>query len=442
MNDPYAYDKPDVFKRLLDEYYITVVRTDKGELANERKYILPPTSISELLFNNDASTNYGYVRCSGLVEYADPTVQDNHYVPEQVVFTGTQNPFAYDKEGNRIYSKEELLQYGNGIKGVDDIYVGFDIRTEDGEEPIRDKQGNIVSEEEVVAGRIVVNVHTRPVQHKFIRPIVKFRKTLRPLDSKNPSLVDRLHNEQSTIPAGSIRVILSHRNMDNLAKYHILNTSSNLYFNGSLPKNGLNQFKYSDFKADKTVHLEEVDGGWRSVEKDAKGNPVLEFTNEQISGQIPPYSVSIDKGKDTELWYLEQDGIQGDGEYQIEPGRRGFDHFQENGPTYPIPTIGNFKWAHLAKEVPLSYLDYLYIKRGRLSFKISEESESFTDLMSRLPSFHIDDVLKNKMADLNDVQILKDYSTFVHQSENPEVVRACGSFNPLLVNSIVRPGVK
>ena len=116
--------------------------------------------------------------------------------------------------------------------------------------------------------------------------------------------------------------------------------------------------------------------------------------------------------------------------------------YQENGPSYPIPTIGNFKWAHLAKEVPLSYLDYLYIKRGRLSFKISEESESFTDLMSRLPSFHIDDELRNKMADLNDVQILKDYSTFVHQSENPEVVRACGSFNPLLVNSIVRPGVK
>ena len=158
MNDPYAYDDPSVFRRLLDEYYITVVRTDKGELANERKYILPPTSISELLFNNDASTNDGYVRCAGLVEYADSTVQDNHYVPEQVVFTGTQNPFAYDKEGNRIYSKAELLQYGNGIKGVDDIYVGFDIRTEDGEEPVRDKQGNIVSSEEVVEGKIVVDV--------------------------------------------------------------------------------------------------------------------------------------------------------------------------------------------------------------------------------------------------------------------------------------------
>ena len=77
--------------------------------------------------------------------------------------------------------------------------------------------------------------------------------------------------------------------------------------------------------------------------------------------------------------------------------------YQENGPSYPIPTIGNFKWAHLAKEVPHSYLDYLYVKRGRLAFKISEESESFTDLMRRLPSFHIDDVLRNKMADLNDV---------------------------------------
>lgn len=122
------------------------------------------------------------------------------------------------------------------------------------------------------------------MQHKFIRPIVKFRKHLRPLDAKNPSLVDRLHNEQKTIPAGSIRVILSHKNMDNLAKYHILNTSSNLYFNGSLPKNGLNQFKHSDFKFSKTVHLEQTPTGWRSVEKDDDGNPVLEFTNEQISG--------------------------------------------------------------------------------------------------------------------------------------------------------------
>ena len=49
--------------------------------------------------------------------------------------------------------------------------------------------------------------------------------------------------------------MLSHRNLDNIAKYHILNTSSNLYFNGSLPKDGQNHFKYSDFKFDKTSKL-------------------------------------------------------------------------------------------------------------------------------------------------------------------------------------------
>ena len=320
MNDPDAHDDPNVFRRLLDEYYITVVRTDQGDVANERKYILPPTSISELLFNNDASTDDGYVRCGGLMEYADPMVQDNHYVPEQVVFTGTQNPFAYDKEGNRIYSKAEMLQYGNGIKGVDDIYVGFDIRTEFGQEPIRDKQGNIVSNEEVVEGKIVVNVQTRPVQHKFIRPIVKFKKSLRPLDSKNPSLVDRLHNEQSTIPAGSIRVILSHRNMDNLAKYHILNTSSNLYFNGSLPKNGLNQFKHSDFKSDTTLHIKwnPSIGKWQSTEKnETTDEPILQFSQEDINPdeplelpKIPPYYVEVENSLgEVEKWYLEQDAI-------------------------------------------------------------------------------------------------------------------------------------
>ena len=301
--------------------------------------------------------------------------------------------------------------------------------------------------------------------------------------------MDRLHNEQKTIPAGSIRVILSHKNMDNLAKYHILNTSSNLYFNGSLPKDGTGRFKYSDFKFSKTVHLEQTADGWKSTEKDANGNPLLEFTTNDVKGQefddnigrhvVSPYYIADDGGNP--IWFLEQDklvpspsqeawdeaaskwsqderdqedlkriGHTLDREEQVpikEPVDSEVEYqygigFRENGMTYPIPTKGEFKWAHLVKSKPEKYLDYLYIKRGRLSFKISEESESFTDLMSRLPSFHIDDVLKNKMVDLNDVQILKDYSTFIHQSENPEVVRACGSFNPLLVNSVVRLGVK
>lgn len=87
---------------------------------------------------------------------------------------------------------------------------------------------------------------------------------------------------------------------------------------------------------------------------------------------------------------------------------------KDNGVDYPIPTTGHFKWAHKVKAKPEKYLDYLYISKGSLAFKISEESESFADLMSKIPPFYIDEVTKNKLADLNDVQILKEYSTFIH----------------------------
>ena len=52
-------------------------------------------------------------------------------------------------------------------------------------------------------------------------------------------------------------VILSHKNLDNIAKYHVLNRKSSLYFDGSLPKNGKNEFKYSDFKSTITKELVE-----------------------------------------------------------------------------------------------------------------------------------------------------------------------------------------
>lgn len=66
------------------------------------------------------------------------------------------------------------------------------------------------------------------------------------------------------------------------------------------------------------------------------------------------------------------------------------------------------------KSKPEKYLDYLYVKRGRLAFKVSEESESFSDALSHVPPFHIDETTRNKMSDLNDVQYLSEFSTFVH----------------------------
>ena len=59
-------------------------------------------------------------------------------------------------------------------------------------------------------------------------------------------------------------------------------------------------------------------------------------------------------------------------------------------------------------------MDYLYVANGGLTFKVSEESYSFADAMTKIPPFHIDEVLRNKINDLNDLQVLEEYSTFIH----------------------------
>lgn len=286
---------------------------------------------------------------------------------------------------------------------------------------------------------------------KFLRPYVKFVKK----DRNSTELIDRIHNDTHEIEEGQFTIVLSHKNLDNIAKYHILNTSSNLYFNGSLPKTGEGQFKYSDFKFSQTVHLVETETGWQSRETDASGNPILSFLNRQIQGTVPPYKVEI--GEDT--WYLEQDQLVEGGTHTLPLGEpvtlndedrrwNNLPAFRENGigsedePGYPIPTKGNFKWAHKYKSTPEKYLDYLYVKRGRLAFKVSEESTSFADAMSMIPSFYVDEATKNKLADLNDVQILNDFSTFIHQSEEPRLVKDCSNFNPLPVDAILKYGVE
>ena len=60
------------------------------------------------------------------------------------MLTGTQNPFNYDANGERIYSKSEELQYGNSIRGVDEIYLKIDIVTEPGNDFMYDEHGNPV----------------------------------------------------------------------------------------------------------------------------------------------------------------------------------------------------------------------------------------------------------------------------------------------------------
>lgn len=87
-------------------------------------------------------------------------------------------------------------------------------------------------------------------------------------------------------------------------------------------------------------------------------------------------------------------------------------------------------------------MDYLYISNGGLSFKVSEESQSFADAMSKIPPFYVDVVTRNKLRDLNDIQVLKEYSTFIHQSENPEDVKNCRNFNPLFTDVVLNYGIK
>ena len=107
-----------------------------------------------------------------------------------------------------------------------------------------------------------------------------------------------------------------------------------------------------------------------------------------------------------------------------------------------MPTHGSFVRAYRAKGVSERYADYLYIDKGGLAFKVNEESESFADALEKIPPFYVDEVTRNKVKDLNDVQTMVDYSTFIHQSENPQKVKDCSSFNPLFVDAILKYGLE
>lgn len=100
--------------------------------------------------------------------------------------------------------------------------------------------------------------------------------------------------------------------------------------------------------------------------------------------------------------FKKDDKVQGTPEIaDCKPGDYCHVSFNENGNEYPIQTKGNFIYAHRVKSMPEKYADYLYVKRGSLAFKVSEESESFADAMSMIPPFHIDRVTRNKLKDLN-----------------------------------------
>ena len=226
------------FREQLDEYFVSVFRAEGGEMKNESRYLLPPTPLSKFIYGVEDG-----VKCR-ISPWQSSTILGDKFVPEQVVFTGTQNPFNYDNDGERVYSRTEELQYGNSICGVDEMEVRIEIRTDEVSLPKVDANGFVVAEESIVddsLDRPTIHVEpemrSNPVVRKWVKPVVTFKKNQL---GDNPTLAQTTSWRCMTIPAGEVLVTITHKNMDNIAKYHILNRSSSLYYCGSLPKNGSN----------------------------------------------------------------------------------------------------------------------------------------------------------------------------------------------------------
>ena len=388
-----------------------------------------------------------------------------HFAPAQALFVGTQNPFNYDNDGNKVHSREQELQYGNGIVGVKSLEMSLDIVPEDTMNALKyDVHGNVVMQDpaeavvpvydstsgELVNRKIEAYPDCMKVAKMRILPKLRFTK----FDGDGSTLDNRLNLAANTIQPGEVIVVIAHKNPDNIAKYHMLNNFGTIYFAGSLPKDGTNRFKWSDFKFGQTVRLkQDEDGNWRSVEEDEIGEPVLSFTSRQVMGDVPPYYIVGGDGQP--LWFLEQselvekegdvyEFVKSDMSNLLESCDSTLCHpaWNDNGMEYPIPHPGKFIYAHKVKAKAEKYLDYLYVKNGGLAFKVCEESFSFSDTMSKIPPFYVDEVMRNKLADLNDVQMLDEYSTFIHQSEKPSRVRDCNNFNPLLADVVLNYGLE
>ena len=586
----------DAFKALLDDYYVSVARTENGDILNEKRYILPPTPLSQFILGVEGDGSK--MKCK-LGRYQSAMVQDGHFVSTQVMIVGTPNPFNYDNDGERIFSRAEELQYGNSVPGLGWIELGIDIESRQNVSAfVYDIHGNVMLDE-------FGNPMTRMTNRKWLKPTVVFH---RPTFEGDMTLSDRISRNTLEIQPGQVTVMFSHKNLDNIAKYHMLNRYSNLYFSGSLQKDGKNKFKFSDFKYSKTLMLKEVaPDKWESIHDEGQV-PELTFTIEDVKSasdegdDAPPYYLGLD-GKP--MWFLEQDELlpsgcfaefyYGDKHYfdeikdiytydpkvcgedeeplieypeiktlicsnnmddplicmyrkrvqdvlcshqlvetmcgcmngdrarnslQIQPsvenngvicgdltegaiGRHAGESsivcqngvvesivcgmladlpivseqtFNVNTPivcmehepfpvvwnggiswpdstsivcndpvkfhqgrifndqSYPKPMAGKFRWAHKVLSKPEKYLDYFYVDIGALAFKVNEESTTLFDELSLVPPFYVDEVTKNKVKDLNDIQILRPYSTFVHQSENPKALQDCSSFNPLVVD--------
>lgn len=91
---------------LLEDYWVYVFRAEDGEILNERRYILPPTRLTDAILNVDDEE--GFRKCN-LSQWQTSYVQGNHYVPTQVLFVGTPDPFSFNEQGERVRPKTEEL---------------------------------------------------------------------------------------------------------------------------------------------------------------------------------------------------------------------------------------------------------------------------------------------------------------------------------------------
>ena len=173
----------DNVKGLLDDYYVSVFRTEGGEILNERRYLLQPTPISKFVLNLTDQDD-GHETCS-LSKYQTSLVKDNHYVPTQVMFVGTPDPFHYDEKGERVYSRPEELQYGNSIRGVDGIQIAIDVIVNEQQRGLKfDANDQVISD-----GNGVPMMDDPEPPRRYIVPKVKFLKKR----SANPtSLAERI----------------------------------------------------------------------------------------------------------------------------------------------------------------------------------------------------------------------------------------------------------
>ena len=85
---------------------------------------------------------------------------------------------------------------------MDSIKIKLEVKSKDEEVPVRDEYGSVVGANEYVnpaTGKIVVEVKTRQISRKFIKPTVVFCKNG---GTNQSDLTARYHQECRTVPAG------------------------------------------------------------------------------------------------------------------------------------------------------------------------------------------------------------------------------------------------